>query len=111
MKAKQNTARRWSMIAVLGVLWIGVLCSLLASATVTATRAASDAPSTPSAVSFTGTWVTIAGGSTRYTVTLKQTGNKVTGTYTPGNGKIFDVQDFVRFLERRPGNGAVAQAR
>lgn len=41
-------------------------------------------------VSFTGTWKTIAGGSNPYTVILKQIGAKVSGTYSPGNGKIFD---------------------
>jgi hypothetical protein len=41
-------------------------------------------------VSFGGTWKTIAGGSTRYTVILNQVGDKVTGSYSPGNGKIFD---------------------
>jgi len=41
-------------------------------------------------VSFTGTWKTIAGGTTRYTVILKQTDNEVIGSYSPGNGKIFD---------------------
>lgn len=40
--------------------------------------------------SFTGTWKTLAGGSYPYTVILKQIGKKVTGTYSPGNGKIFD---------------------
>lgn len=39
-------------------------------------------------VSFNGTWKTIAGGSTLYTVILKQVGNRVTGTYSPGDGKI-----------------------
>lgn len=43
-----------------------------------------------SPVSFAGTWKTIAGGSHQYTLILKQTGNKVTGTYSPGNGKLFD---------------------
>ncbi len=41
-------------------------------------------------VSFNGTWKTIAGGTHLYTVILKQTGNEVTGSYSPGNGKIFD---------------------
>src|SRR5437870_2432210 len=41
-------------------------------------------------VSFTGTWKTIAGGTHQYTVTLKQVGKNVTGSYSPGNGKIFD---------------------
>jgi hypothetical protein len=41
-------------------------------------------------VSFTGTWKTIAGGTHQYTVILKQTDNEVTGSYSPGNGKIFD---------------------
>ncbi|MFT3744325.1 MAG: hypothetical protein QM785_08515 [Pyrinomonadaceae bacterium] len=40
-------------------------------------------------VSFTGTWETIAGNSSRYTVQMKQTGNKVVGSYSPRNGKIF----------------------
>lgn len=39
-------------------------------------------------VSFTGTYKTIAGGSSLYTVILKQIGNKVTGSFSPGNGKI-----------------------
>ena len=42
-----------------------------------------------SPVSFAGTWKTIAGGANQYTVILKQVGNTVTGTYSPGNGKIF----------------------
>ena len=41
------------------------------------------------AVSFTGTWKTIAGGTNQYTVILKQVGKTVTGSYSPGNGKIF----------------------
>jgi hypothetical protein len=41
-------------------------------------------------VSFTGTWKTIAGGTHQYTVVLKQTDNEITGSYSPGNGKIFD---------------------
>ncbi len=41
-------------------------------------------------VSFNGTWKTIAGGTHQYTVILQQIGNKVTGTYSPGNGKLFD---------------------
>ncbi len=40
--------------------------------------------------SFSGTWKTIAGGTHRYTVILKQIGEQVTGGYAPGNGKIFD---------------------
>ena len=43
-----------------------------------------------STVSFTGTWPTIAGGTHKYTVVLKQIGNQVTGSFSPGNGKIFD---------------------
>ncbi len=43
-----------------------------------------------SPLSFAGTWKTIAGGTHRYTVILKQVGNEVTGSYSPGNGKIFD---------------------
>jgi len=39
--------------------------------------------------SFAGTWETVAGSATRYTVRLTQTGNKVTGSYSPRNGKIF----------------------
>jgi hypothetical protein len=42
------------------------------------------------AVSFTGTWNTIAGGTHEYTLRLQQVGDKVTGSYSPGNGKIFD---------------------
>lgn len=49
-----------------------------------------NAPARAQAVSFSGTWKTIAGGSHQYTVILKQIGNKVTGSYSPGNGKIFD---------------------
>src|SRR5689334_5408372 len=41
-------------------------------------------------VSFAGTWKTIAGDAYQYTVILKQVGNKVTGSYSPGNGRIFD---------------------
>ncbi len=39
---------------------------------------------------YTGIWNTIAGGTHEYTVTLKQVGNSVTGSYSPGNGKIFE---------------------
>lgn len=38
---------------------------------------------------FTGVWETVSGSATRYSVQLTQVGNKVSGTYTPGNGKIF----------------------
>ncbi|MBV9215981.1 MAG: hypothetical protein JO053_07370 [Acidobacteria bacterium] len=38
---------------------------------------------------FTGVWDTRVEGTYKYTVRLTQIGNKVTGTYTPGNGKIF----------------------
>jgi hypothetical protein len=41
-------------------------------------------------VSFAGTWKTLAGGSHQYTVILEQIDNNVTGSYSPGNGKIFD---------------------
>jgi hypothetical protein len=44
----------------------------------------------PAPASFAGTWKTIAGGTNQYTVILKQIGKKVTGSYTPGNGKILD---------------------
>lgn len=37
---------------------------------------------------FTGVWDTVAGGG-RFKVQLKQIGKKVTGTYSPYNGKIF----------------------
>lgn len=40
-------------------------------------------------VSFAGTWETIAGDTDQYTVTLKQVGNHVTGSFSPDNGKIF----------------------
>ncbi len=40
-------------------------------------------------VSFAGVWETVAGSATRYTVRLTQVGNKVTGSYSPRNGKIF----------------------
>ncbi|MEQ1921676.1 MAG: hypothetical protein ABL952_04125 [Pyrinomonadaceae bacterium] len=39
--------------------------------------------------SFGGTWETVVGSATKYTVRLTQTGNKVTGSYSPRNGKIF----------------------
>ena len=45
-------------------------------------------PAAPAKGPFTGVWNTKAGGIT-FTVTLTQIGNKVTGTYTPYNGKIF----------------------
>jgi hypothetical protein len=57
------------------------LCLLLPASTLRA----DDSP-----VSFAGTWKTIAGGTHQYTVILKQTDNEVTGSYSPGNGKIFD---------------------
>ena len=41
-------------------------------------------------VSFSGTWKTIAGGTHQYIVILKQVGKNVTGSYSPGNGKVFD---------------------
>ena len=70
---------------------------LLASVIVTATKADAapddDAPNVDAdapAVSFAGTWPTLAAGTTEFTVQLKQVGNKVTGSYSPHNGKIFD---------------------
>lgn len=42
-----------------------------------------------SGASFAGAWETVAGSSTKYTVRLTQAGNKVTGSYSPRNGKIF----------------------
>ena len=41
-------------------------------------------------VSFTGTWKTLAGGTHQYTVILEQISKNVTGSFSPGNGKIFD---------------------
>lgn len=47
------------------------------------------APSVAAQTSFAGTWKTMAGGTNSYTVILNQVGPKVTGSYSPGNGKIF----------------------
>lgn len=63
---------------------------LLTLALVAVAPAVSAASLLPSQVSFTSTWKTIAGGTHQYTVTLQQDGTKVTGSYSPGNGKIFD---------------------
>ena len=72
---------------------------VLASVTVTASKqgAAPNAAddtwlylAVASTGSFSGTWPTIAGGTHEYTVRLQQVGNKVKGSYSPGNGKIFD---------------------
>lgn len=38
--------------------------------------------------SFAGVWDTVAGGSYKYTLTLEQKGEQITGSYTPGNGKV-----------------------
>lgn len=71
-----------------------MLCFLAVTCTVTPANLAVEAKALFNnddvPVSFTGTWKTIAGGSTQYTVILKQVGNEVTGSYSPGNGKIFD---------------------
>lgn len=42
------------------------------------------------ALSFTGTWPTLAAGTTEYTVRLQQVDDTVTGSFSPQNGKIFD---------------------
>lgn len=55
---------------------------------------------------FTGIWDTRSAGTYKYTVRLTQTGNKVIGTYTPGNGKIFGgvvVGNKVTFKWRQDG--------
>ena len=64
------------------VLMLAVMSSILAA--VTLANAQPDGKATP----FTGVWETVAGSATRYTVRLTQTGNKVTGSYSPRNGKI-----------------------
>jgi hypothetical protein len=61
---------------------------LLAIAFLTAASALANAQGNAN-TPFTGVWETVAGIATKYTVRLTQVGNKVTGTYTPGNGKIF----------------------
>ena len=63
------------------LLTLAALGSILAASTFTRAQGGK----TP----FTGEWETVAGSATRYSVQLTQTGNKVTGTFTPGNGKIF----------------------
>ena len=67
-------------------LWV-ILVLVAMSAILTAVTAAIAQPGdeTP----FTGVWETVSGSATRYSVELTQIGNKVTGTFTPGNGKIF----------------------
>ena len=40
------------------------------------------------AADFTGTWETVASTGNRYTMHLTQSGNTVTGTYSPQNGTI-----------------------
>lgn len=55
---------------------------------------------------FTGTWNTVVGGTHGYTVVLKQNGNTVSGSYSPGNGKIFDgvvVRNNLTFKWSRDG--------
>jgi hypothetical protein len=65
-----------------------LLCVLVLCAGVLSAQAA---PDNAAPVSFAGTWNTFSGGgNTPFKVTLTQTGNKVTGSYSPGNGKIFD---------------------
>jgi hypothetical protein len=39
---------------------------------------------------FGGAWNLVSGGATKYALTLQQTGNKVSGSFAPGNGRIFD---------------------
>ena len=48
-----------------------------------------DGFSVPAPASFAGTWKT-ARRCAPYTVILTQVGDKVTGTFSPGNGKLFD---------------------
>lgn len=48
--------------------------------------AADASRSTETGVSFAGVWETVSGNSP-FTLTLQQTGDKVTGTYTPNNGQ------------------------
>ena len=51
---------------------------------------ADEADNAAAPVSFSGTWQTLSGGAYKYTVILKQSGKKVNGSFSPGNGKIFD---------------------
>src|SRR5205807_6032235 len=51
----------------------------------------------PSA-SFGGLWNLVSGGSTKYTLLLQQSGDKVTGLFTPGNGNITDGKIFGKTL-------------
>jgi hypothetical protein len=44
--------------------------------------------STTPPVQFAGRWEILSNGTTKYDVTLQQTGDKVTGTFAEGKGKI-----------------------
>jgi hypothetical protein len=60
------------------------LAKSLASIIVTAAHQSAQTPP----ANFAGTWETTTGQNSKYTMTLQQTGDKVSGTYTPGDGKI-----------------------
>ncbi|MEP6787352.1 MAG: hypothetical protein ABJB40_02895 [Acidobacteriota bacterium] len=64
------------------MLMLAVLISILAGITLAMAQPGGKTP-------FTGVWETVSADSYRYTVRLTQIGNKVTGTYSPHNGKIF----------------------
>jgi hypothetical protein len=64
------------------LLVLAAVSSILAAVTLSSAQPGAKA-------AFTGVWETVAGSATRYSVELTQIGNKVTGTYTPGNGEIF----------------------
>lgn len=67
--------------------------------------------SVPAPASFSGTWKT-ARRCAPYTVILTQVGDKVTGTYSPGNGKLFDgvvTDDTLRFKWIEDGGEGVGE--
>lgn len=67
------------------ILASAIAC-VFSSAALSAWAQTGNAGDTP----FTGEWQTVSGSNYHYTVRLKQIGKRVTGSYSPGNGKIFD---------------------
>jgi hypothetical protein len=82
--ARNNNSNSQPCSVFCALLFAAVLGLLPVSAQAQGTRTAETAVKAP----FTGVWDTVAGSATRYTVQLTQVGNKVTGTYSPHNGKI-----------------------
>lgn len=59
---------------------------VFSSVVLSASAQSGNAGNTP----FTGVWETVTGSNFHYTVQLTQIGKKVTGTFSPGSGKIVD---------------------